>query len=258
MHVAVFSHYRLPVKGYGGTERVVVALVRALAVLGHRVTLVASPGTRVREATVIEVPPATLTDADVDLASLLPPGVDIAARLLPVEALALASVRADPRGQFARRARPCRPTTSSYREITRAATGATCSSTTASIRRISCSGPSRTTTTCSLAESTASKGYRWAIEGAKRSGRRLLLAGGWRPSFRRNIRFVGEVDRAQEIGAARGSALPLDAGAVARAVRAHHDRGAVLGHAGTRHALGRAARSREPGGRRPGATRWTS
>src|SRR6266542_186918 len=38
------------------------------------------------------------------------------------------------------------------------------------------------------------KSYRWAIAGAKRSGRRLLLAGGWRPSFRRNITYVGEVD----------------------------------------------------------------
>jgi glycosyltransferase involved in cell wall biosynthesis len=38
------------------------------------------------------------------------------------------------------------------------------------------------------------KGYRWAVAGAKRTGRRLLLAGGWRPSVRRNIRYVGEVD----------------------------------------------------------------
>src|SRR5207249_12179041 len=41
MHVVVASHYRLPVKGYGGTERVVVALVSGLAALGHRVTLLA-------------------------------------------------------------------------------------------------------------------------------------------------------------------------------------------------------------------------
>ena len=56
MHVAVASHYRLPARGYGGTERVVVAVVRGLAALGHRVTLLAAPGTRVPEATVIEVP----------------------------------------------------------------------------------------------------------------------------------------------------------------------------------------------------------
>jgi glycosyltransferase involved in cell wall biosynthesis len=38
------------------------------------------------------------------------------------------------------------------------------------------------------------KGYRWAMAGAKRSGRRLLVAGGWRLSLRRNLRFVGAVD----------------------------------------------------------------
>jgi glycosyltransferase involved in cell wall biosynthesis len=39
----------------------------------------------------------------------------------------------------------------------------------------------------------SAKGYRWAVAGAKRSGRRLLVAGGWRLSLRRNTRFVGPV-----------------------------------------------------------------
>lgn len=38
------------------------------------------------------------------------------------------------------------------------------------------------------------KGYRWAMVGAKRSGRRLLVAGGWRLSLRRSLRFVGAVN----------------------------------------------------------------
>jgi glycosyltransferase involved in cell wall biosynthesis len=38
------------------------------------------------------------------------------------------------------------------------------------------------------------KGYRWAMAGAKRSGKRLLVAGGWRPSLRPSLRFVGTVD----------------------------------------------------------------
>ena len=40
----------------------------------------------------------------------------------------------------------------------------------------------------------SAKGYHWAIEAAKRTGRRLVLAGGWRPTFSRRIKFVGEVD----------------------------------------------------------------
>jgi glycosyltransferase involved in cell wall biosynthesis len=38
------------------------------------------------------------------------------------------------------------------------------------------------------------KGYRWAMAGAKRSGRQLLVAGGWRLSLRRSLRFVGTVN----------------------------------------------------------------
>jgi glycosyltransferase involved in cell wall biosynthesis len=38
-----------------------------------------------------------------------------------------------------------------------------------------------------------SKGYQWAIAGAKVSERKLVVAGGWRPSLSRWIRFVGTV-----------------------------------------------------------------
>ncbi|MDH4347544.1 MAG: glycosyltransferase, partial [Gemmatimonadota bacterium] len=47
MRVTLLHHTQLPVKGYGGTERVVVALARGLAELGHRVTLIAPAGTAV-------------------------------------------------------------------------------------------------------------------------------------------------------------------------------------------------------------------
>src|SRR2546423_13266698 len=62
MHIAVASHQPLPAKGYGGPQRVVMALVRGLAALGARVTLLAPPGTRVPEATVVAVPPRKFGD----------------------------------------------------------------------------------------------------------------------------------------------------------------------------------------------------
>jgi glycosyltransferase involved in cell wall biosynthesis len=37
------------------------------------------------------------------------------------------------------------------------------------------------------------RGYHWAVEAAKRTGRRLIIAGGWRPSFTGSIKYVGEV-----------------------------------------------------------------
>jgi glycosyltransferase involved in cell wall biosynthesis len=42
----------------------------------------------------------------------------------------------------------------------------------------------------------SAKGYHWAVEAAKHTGHRLIVAGGWRPSFTGSIKYVGEVDGA--------------------------------------------------------------
>src|SRR6266550_3350568 len=126
MHVVVASHQPLPAKGYGGPQRVIVALVRGLAALGHRITLLAPPTTRVPEATVVAVPPRK---------------------------------RLDPADYVFRRF-PRRP--SQYDLF--------------------------------LGALHSAKGYHWAVEAAKRTGHRLIVAGGWRPSFTGSIKFVGEVD----------------------------------------------------------------
>src|SRR5256884_2756701 len=47
-----------------------------------------------------------------------------------------------------------------------------------------------------VCSSDLAKGYHWAVEAAKRTGHRLIVAGGWRPSFTGSIKFVGEVDGA--------------------------------------------------------------
>jgi glycosyltransferase involved in cell wall biosynthesis len=192
VHVAIASHYRLPVTGYGGTERVVVALARGLAGLGHRVTLLAAPGTRVPEATVIEVPPARLTDPAADFAAGLPPDVDVVHAHFPVHR------------------RLARPFVQTLHGNLRA--GATAPPNTIFVSRdharrhgsdaFAYNGldPAdyrfrsvKADYDLFLGRLHSVKGYRWAIEGAKCSGRRLVLAGGWRPSLRRGIRFVGRV-----------------------------------------------------------------
>src|SRR5437660_10991023 len=76
MHIAVASHQPLPAKGYGGPQRVIMALVRGLATLGARVTLLAPPGTRVSEATVVEVPPRKFGDGTA-LAPYIPRDADV-------------------------------------------------------------------------------------------------------------------------------------------------------------------------------------
>ncbi len=194
MHVVVASHYRLPVKGYGGTERVVVALVRGLAALGHRVTLLAAPGTQVREATVVEVPPSRIRDPLLDLATLLPPGADILHAVFPVRRV------------------PSHPFVQTLEGNLQPGSAVPPNNICVSRNHAQRHGgsdvfvyngldpadfifrPTKADYDLFLGRLHSIKGYRWALAGAKRSGRLLLVGGGWRPSFRRNIRFVGEVD----------------------------------------------------------------
>src|SRR2546422_2701604 len=84
MHVVLACNQQLPAKGYGGPQRVVVALVRGLAALGHRVTLLALPGSRVAEATLVEVP-ARKFGAAADLAAYVPRDADILHTHLPLK-----------------------------------------------------------------------------------------------------------------------------------------------------------------------------
>src|SRR5947208_1184251 len=193
LQVVVASHYRLPVKGYGGTERVVVALVRGLAALGHRVTLLASPGTRVPEATGVEVPPDRIRDPALDLATLLPPGADILHAIFPVRRVPSHPFVQTLEGNLT----PGSPALSNNICVSRD-----------HARRHGTNvfvyngldpadfifRAAKDDYDLFLGRLHSVKGYRWAVAAAKHSGRRLLIAGGWRPSLRRNIRYVGEVD----------------------------------------------------------------
>jgi hypothetical protein len=191
----VASHHRLPVEGYGGTQRVVVALVRGLAELGHRVTLLAQPGTRVPEAAkVVDVPPKILKDAGADLTPFLPDGADILhahftlkrgpttlpfvqtthgnwkpGLPLPPNTIFLSRDHARRHGSTAFVYNGLDPAEFVFRRVKEA-------------------------WDLFLGRLHSAKGYHWAIEAAKKTGRRLILAGGWRPSFTGVVKYVGEVD----------------------------------------------------------------
>ena len=77
MHVALYTHSRVPVRGYGGTQRVVVWLARGLVELGHRVTLLAAAGSRVPEAELVELDPIQIRRPGFDLTRFLPTSVDL-------------------------------------------------------------------------------------------------------------------------------------------------------------------------------------
>ena len=184
MRVVVASHQPLPATGYGGPERVIVALVRGLAALGHRVTLLAPPGTRVPEATVIEVPSRQLADP-AGLASHLPRDAEILHTHFPL--------RRDPAGipvvqTIHRNLKPGTPP--SARAVFLSRDHARRHGSEAFVyngldpgdyvfRRF----PKRAEQyDLFLGKLHSAKGYHWAVEAAKHTGHRLIVAGGWRPS----------------------------------------------------------------------------
>jgi glycosyltransferase involved in cell wall biosynthesis len=192
MHVALFIRDRLPVRKYGGTQRIALYLARGLAAAGHRVTLLANPGTRVPEATVIGVPAGRSGDPPLDLRPWLPSGAEI---LLSYAPLANAPDIPWIRSLHGNR----KPGTQSlpntlYLSRDHARRHGS--------RAFVYNGidlsefrfqPVKADYDLFLGRLHRVKGYRWAIEGARRGGRRLVLAGGWRPSLRRSVRYVGEV-----------------------------------------------------------------
>jgi glycosyltransferase involved in cell wall biosynthesis len=194
MHIAVISHHRLPVKGYGGTQRIVVALVQGLVELGHRVTLLAPPGTKVPQATIVGVPAPRLRDSTLDLIPLIPDDADVVHAQFPVR-----RIPSDPPFLQTLHGNLRPGETVPPHTVFLSKNHATRHGATAFV--YNGLDPSEFLFQAKkhdydffLGSLHRAKGYHWAIEGAKRTRRRLLLAGGWRPSLSPRIRFVGEVD----------------------------------------------------------------
>lgn len=209
MHVVVASHHRLPVAGYGGSQRVVVALVRGLVAAGHRVTLLAQPGSKVPEAhRLIDVPARAFKDPAAGIASFVPPDADVVHAHFPL-----------------RSAPPGPPVLQTLHGNGKP--GATLGPNTVFLSRDHARRHGGTTFVYNgldpadltyrrrkerwdlfIGQLHSNRGYHWAIEAAKRCGRRLLLAGGWRPSFSDDVKFVGEVgDKRKRVLLARARAV---------------------------------------------------
>jgi glycosyltransferase involved in cell wall biosynthesis len=191
MHVALYSNSRLPVRGYGGTQRVVIWLARGLAELGHRVTLLAPAGSRMPVGGVIELDPRAVRRPEFDLSRFVPDSVDLLhthARLARVPGCPTVFTL------HGNRAEATAPPNTIFLSADHA-------------RRHGASAfvyngvdPNeyvfrhrKEDYDLFLGRLHRIKGYRWAVEGAKRAGKRLIVAGGWRPSFRRSLRFAGSV-----------------------------------------------------------------
>jgi glycosyltransferase involved in cell wall biosynthesis len=203
MRVALLYHGRLPVEHYGGTERVVVWLARGLAELGHEVVLLAGPGSRVPEARLVPVDPRAAEHVDFDPRPFLPPGVDVLHAHRP---LALADVPTlwTLHGTATRPDYPPNMVCLSRDHAIRSGAAAYVYNglDPADYQFRS----DKAAFDLFLGRLHSAKGWQWAVEGARRSGHRLVVAGGLRSLFRRGVRTVGRVggERKRELLAAAG------------------------------------------------------
>lgn len=195
MHVVVASHHRLPVEGYGGPQRVVVALVRGLVALGHRVTILAQPGTKVAEASkIVDVAPRLFRDAAADLKRFIPDGADILHTHFPLKQGLVGLPFVQTLHSNWKPDTPLPPNTIFLsRDHAKRHGSAVFVHNGLDPAEYIFRGR-KEKWDLFLGKLHSDRGYHWAVDAAKRTGRPLIIAGGWRPSFTGGIKYVGEVD----------------------------------------------------------------
>jgi glycosyltransferase involved in cell wall biosynthesis len=193
MHIALYSHRRLPVHGYGGTQRVIVWLARGLAELGHRVTLLAPAGSRVPEATLVALDTREIQRSDFDPSHFLPQSIDLLHAHVPLRATPRHPHLFTLHGNLREGRSPAPNTIFVSADHARRHGGLAFVHNGVDPAEFLFRSK-KDDYDLFLGRLHGAKGYRWSIEGAKRCGRRLVIAGGWRPSFRRSLHFVGTVD----------------------------------------------------------------
>ncbi|HXE57716.1 MAG TPA: glycosyltransferase [Gemmatimonadales bacterium] len=197
MHVALYFYDRLPVKGYGGTQRVVVWLARGLAELGHRVTLIAGAGSRVPEATLVPVDVRLARRPDFDVAPFIPRDADLLHSFVPLRVPPASPWVWTLEGNLKRG--ETAPANTIYVSADHARRNGSVSFVYNGLDPAEfVFRAEKADYDLFLGRLHKEKGYHWAIEGCRRTGRKLVVAGGWRPSLSRLLKFVGSVDGAEK------------------------------------------------------------
>jgi len=177
---------------YGGAERIVVWLCQALVELGHQVTLVAAPGTRVDGVRVLPVDPKRLLAPDFDMSRHLSGGADIVHYHMPVRHTPALPWVWTLHGNMGLEER-AGPHTIAVSED-HARRHGIASFVHNGLRPDEYRFEShKGDYDLFIGRMHSAKGWQIAIAAAKRCRVRLVLAGGWRPDFSRYVRFVGRV-----------------------------------------------------------------
>ncbi|MEO7986249.1 MAG: glycosyltransferase, partial [Gemmatimonadales bacterium] len=177
MNVGIFFWDRLPPPTYGGTQRMVMYLVRGLAAAGHRVTLIAGEGSDIPEAAIVPVNVALARSASFDIRPHLPSGLDILLTYVPLRtAPDIPWVRGLPGNWKPGSVGPANMIYLSEDHARRH--GGTAYVYNGIDPADFHFRAAKDDYDLFLGRLHEMKGYRWAIEGAKRTRHRLLLAGG--------------------------------------------------------------------------------
>ena len=192
MHIVQFQHTRVPVEKYGGAQRIVVWLSQALVELGHNVTLLAGRGSSVPGVNVVEVDAEEVRRPAFDVHQYVngqvdvmhyhglvdhPPNVPYVATLhgnlgpggaAPPYVICVSENHARRHGTKSYVYNGVRIDEYEFRE-------------------------QKSDFDLFLARLHSAKGWRVAVQAAKQERFRLVIAGGWRPTLSRWLKFVGEV-----------------------------------------------------------------
>jgi glycosyltransferase involved in cell wall biosynthesis len=203
VHVALYFSGRLPVRTYGGSQRVVLWLAQGLAELGQTVSLLAPEGSSSAHARVVPLDPRAMRTPGFDLTPFVPAGADLIHLHAPVSRAPAAPHLFTWHGNA--RAGEVLPAQVVFLSADHARRHGRASFVYNGLDPSGCRfGATKADYDLFLGRLNRAKGVGWAIEGAVRTGRRLVIAGGWRLTLRKGIRYVGQVggDRKAELLAA--------------------------------------------------------
>jgi glycosyltransferase involved in cell wall biosynthesis len=198
MHIVQFHHVRLPVPKYGGAERIVAWLSQGLVELGHQVTLLAPPGSRVAGVRVVEARPEEVLSPAFDVRRYVSEPVDIMHYhcQIPYPSPRVPSVWTLHGNMGGGRRADARTICVSQDHARRHGTDAFVRN---GVRLDEYEfRAAKGDYDLFLARLHSVKGWQVAVAAAKRCRVRLVLAGGWRPSLSRFVKFVGQVGGARK------------------------------------------------------------
>src|SRR6266516_2604660 len=197
MHIVLFHHTAVPVKKYGGAERIVVWLSQGLVELGHDVTLLAGRGSKVSGVNVVEVDAREVRVPNFDVRRYVAAPVDLMHYHEPVlhapDVPFLETLHGNMGpGRIASPHTICVSENHARRHGTETYVYNGVRLDEYEFRLV------KADFDLFLARLHSAKGWRIAVAAAKSVPFKLIVAGGWRPSFSRWVRFVGEVGGARK------------------------------------------------------------